>query len=116
LHAIKGERTTLDFLGGGNYTHETYTTFTRNLGAATLGEELLHKLGGTELHQKAYFFPDLTNTGEYRTAFDFGTVTKINKHLGWQNTFSDIYVSNPPLGTKKNDLVFTTGLNISFKH
>ena len=41
-------------------------------------------------------------------------MTKISKWLGWQNQFSDIYVSNPPLDTKKNDLIFTTGLNFSF--
>ena len=44
------------------------------------------------------------------------TVTKLNKWLGWQNSFGDIYVSNPPLGTKKNDLQISTGLNISFTH
>ena len=27
-HAIKSERTTLDFLGGVNYTHETYSNGT----------------------------------------------------------------------------------------
>jgi hypothetical protein len=34
--------------------------------------------------------------------------------LGWQNQFGDIYVTNPPLGKKQNDIVFTTGLNIAF--
>jgi len=48
---------------------------------------------------------------QYRATFNFGTVTKLNKWLGWQNSFGDIYVSNPPLGTKKNDLQFTTGIN-----
>jgi hypothetical protein len=43
-------------------------------------------------------------------------VTKISKIFGWQNQFSDIDVSNPPMGAKKNDVVFTTGLNIAFTH
>jgi putative salt-induced outer membrane protein YdiY len=115
-HAIKADRTTLDLLGGVNYTHESYTTLTRNLVALTLGEELMHKLGkSTELNQKLYFFPDLNSAGDYRGTFDFATVTKMNKWLGWQNSFSDIYVTNPPMGKKQNDLIFTTGLNISFK-
>jgi putative salt-induced outer membrane protein YdiY len=116
-HAIKRERTVLDFLGGANYTHESYTTFTRNFGALTLGEEFLQKLGvGTVLKQKFYFYPNLSDTGEYRTTFDLGTVTKLNAWLGWQNSFSDVYVTNPPIGKKKNDIVFTTGLNVTFTH
>jgi putative salt-induced outer membrane protein len=133
-HAIKSDNTVLDFLAGLNYTHETYSngalivpatvppTFTsygvtNKFAALTLGEELMHKAGKTTvITEKLYFFPDLSDTGEYRATFDFGTVTKISKWLGWQNQFSDIYVSNPPVGTKKNDLILTTGLNFSFTH
>ena len=128
LHAIKNASTTLDLLAGGNYTSENYTEtnpnppppsrkLVHNFAGLTLGEELSHKLGSsTVLMQKLYFYPHLSDTGQYRGAFDFGTVTKISKWLGWQNQFSDIYVSNPPAGKKKNDLIFTTGLNVSFTH
>ena len=132
-HAIKSDKTTLDFLAGGNFTDENYTvtitnttvtpptTSTRklvhNFGGLTLGEELTHKLGKTTvLAQKLYLYPNLTQTGEYRGTFDLGLVTKISKWLGWQNQFGDVYVSNPPMGTKQNDVVLTTGLNISFTH
>ena len=116
-HAVKAESTTLDFLGGINYTREKYSLFTRNFAAATIGEELSHKVGaGTLVTQQLYFYPDLSNTGEYRGTFNFGTVTKISKWLGWQNSFGDIYVTNPPVGKKQNDIVFTTGLNVSFTH
>lgn len=133
-HAIKTDATTLDLLAGLNYTHETYSngpevtpvtvppTFTsygvtNRLAAITLGEELMDKLGkATVITQKLYFYPDLSDTGQYRGTFDLGTVTKISKWLGWQNQFSDIYVSNPPVGAKKNDLILTTGLNVSFTH
>ena len=117
VHVIKAEATTLDLLGGANYTHESYDAFSRNLAAITFGEEFMHKLHkSTVLTQTFYFYPDLTNTGEYRGTFNFGTVTKISKWLGWQNSFSDIYVSNPPLGKKQNDILLTTGLNVSFTH
>lgn len=117
FHAIKRDSTTLDLLGGVNYTREKYTAFTRNFAAATLGDEFMHKLyGSTVLTQSFYFYPDFNNTGEYRTTFNFGTVTKISKWLGWQNAFGDIYVSDPPLGKKKNDIIFTTGVSISFIH
>lgn len=115
FHAIKSDSTTLDFLGGLNYTHESYTVFSRNFAALTIGEDLTHKIGkSTVLTQDLNFFPELNNTGEYRATFDFGTVTKLTHRLGWQNTFSDIYVTNPPAGKRQNDLVLTTGLNISF--
>jgi len=134
FHAIKSDTTTLNFLGGINYTHETYSngpvntpvtvppTYqsygkTNKFVALTLGEELNHNLGkSTVITQNFYFFPNLQNTGQYRTNFNVGTVTKIAKWLGWQNQFSDIYVSNPPTGAKNNDLVLTTGLNFSFAH
>lgn len=115
LHVIKNESTTLDLLAGANYTRESYTVFTRNFAALTFGEELSHKIGkGTVLHQDLSFFPDLNNRGEYRATFDLGTVTKLNKWLGWQNSLSDIYVTNPPVGKRQNDLILTTGLNVSW--
>jgi putative salt-induced outer membrane protein YdiY len=117
VHLIKNDRTTLDLLGGLNYTRENYTTLNRNLAALTLGEELSTKLGkATTLTEKLYFFPDLNEAGDYRGTFNFGAVTKINKWLGWQNAFGDIYVTNPPAGKKQNDIVLTTGLNMSFTH
>jgi putative salt-induced outer membrane protein len=134
FHAIKTDKTVLDFLAGGNYTHETYSngppvtpptlppTFTSygktdKFAALTLGEELSQKLGAsTVVTQKLYFYPDLNDTSQYRGTFNFGTVTKIGKRLGWQNQFADVYVTNPPSTAKKNDVIFTTGLSISFAH
>lgn len=136
FHAIKSDRRVLDFLGGLNYTHETYSNGlllipanppdpavyesygkTNKFAALTLGEELNTKLGkSTVVTESAGFFPDLQQTGEYRFTFNVGSVTKLNKWLGWQNQFGDIYISNPPTGSKSNDVIFTTGLNISFTH
>ncbi len=130
FHAIKSETTVLDFLGGLNYTHETYSNgapvvgfpgvfesygHTNRFAAITLGEELNKKVGkSTVVTQSIGFFPDLQQTGQYRFTFNLGTVTKLNKWLGWQNQFGDIYISNPPSGSKSNDMIFTTGLNIAF--
>lgn len=118
IHAIKNDRTTLDLLGGVNYTREKYSLLpSRSFAAVSVGEELSHKLGmNTLLTEKLYFFPNLNDTGEYRGTFNFGTVTKISKWLGWQNSFADIYVTNPPAGSKQNDIQLTTGLNVSFTH
>ena len=134
LHAIKNASTTFDLLAGLNYTHEGYSSFTippappsttatvipaktDSLAGLTLGDAFTQKIGkGTVITQNLFFYPDLTQTGQYRGTFNFGTVTKLNKWLGWQNSFADIYVSNPPTGTKKNDLQIATGLNFSFTH
>lgn len=134
LHAIKSDSTLLDLLAGLNYTHETYSngplllpiTFppayasygvTHRFIALTLGEEFIHKWGKTTvITERGYLYPGISDAGDYRATFDLGTVTKISKWLGWQNQFTDIYVSNPPSGAKKNDLILTTGLNISFTH
>lgn len=133
FHAIKSDKTILDFLGGINYTHETYSNGTpvpnttpvvyesygktNRFAALTLGEELNQKAGkSTVITQSFDFYPNLQQTGQYRGTFNLGTVTKISKWLGWQNQFGDIYVSNPPTGAKKNDVLLTTGLNISFTH
>ena len=124
VHVIKSDATTLDLLAGINYTHENYTQLppltghlVHNFVAATLGDTLTHKLGkNSVITQDAYFFPNFQSAGDYRATFDLGTVTKINKWLGWQNAFGDVYVTNPPFGKKKNDVVFTTGLNIAFTH
>jgi putative salt-induced outer membrane protein len=116
-HIIKRDATTLDFLTGANYTHESYVPFTRNSAGLTLGEDFMHKMKhSTVINQDLTFFPELSDTGEYRMTANFGTTTKINKWFGWQNTFADIYVTNPPLGAKKNDVLFSTGLNLSFTH
>ena len=122
-HAIKRPSTTFDILGGLVYTRENYTQpaplprLIHSFAAAQIGDELMHKVAkSTVITQRAYFFPNFNEGGEYRATFDFGTVTKINKWLGWQNTFGDVYVTNPPTGKKKNDLVVTTGLNIAFTH
>jgi putative salt-induced outer membrane protein len=124
FHAINSDATTLDLLGGVNYTHENYTQvppltghLVHNFAAGTIGENLTHKIGkATVITQDAYFFPDFESGGDYRATFDLATVTKMNKWLGWQNAFGDVYVTNPPTDKKRNDLVFTTGINVSFTH
>lgn len=123
FHAIKNDHTTLDLLGGANYTRESYSAngtisaLTRSFAGLTLGDELSHKLGAASLFtQRFYYYPNLNNGGGYRTALDLGLSTKLNGWLGWQMGFSDRYTSNPVGVNLKNDVVFTTGLGLTFKH
>jgi putative salt-induced outer membrane protein len=121
-HAIKQPNLMLDLLLGGNYTRESYSAnpstpaIQRNIGGVTAGEDFMCKLGkSTTVNEQFYFYPELTDTGQYRFAFDMGLDTKINKWLGWQTTASDRFLSDPIPGTLRNDLILTTGLNFSFK-
>jgi len=131
LHAIKSAVTHLDLLAGANYTHESYggipnlmpppltTSYSKSYGALTLGDNFTQKLGkSTDITQTFFIYPDLSDTSQYRFTFNAGTVTKLNKWLGWQNSFGDVYVTSPlrPAGTKGNDLQLSTGINISFNH
>jgi Protein of unknown function, DUF481 len=124
-HAIDHPNTTLDVLAGANYTRESYsgatttspnTTVNRNLAGITLGEDFAKKLGfTTSFTEHFYFYPDLSDTSQYRFSLDAGLVTQIKKWLGWQLTLSDRYITNPPiLGTKSDDVVLTAGFNLAF--
>ena len=111
----KTERTQLDFFAGGAFNQEYFSTgFNRKSGELILGEEVTHKLSSiSSLSQRAVLYPNLSETGEYRFAFDTTAVTKLTRSLGWQVTLSDRFVSNPLPGTQKNDLLLTTGLRVA---
>jgi putative salt-induced outer membrane protein YdiY len=115
-HAIKSERTILDIFGGGALNKEFFSTgLKRSSGEILVGEEFSHKLSGSSaLKEKLVFYPNLSETGEFRVTFDFGLVTNLSRRLGWHVTFSDRYLSNPVLGTKQNDLLLTTGIRLTF--
>jgi putative salt-induced outer membrane protein YdiY len=127
FHAVNTPNTTFDLFAGPNYTRQNFTAgataigvspgVTRNIFGLTIGETFMHKFGAlTTVNEDFTFYPELTeNPGQYLFAFDAGATTTIHKWLGWQFTVSDRYVSNPPIvGTKSNDVIFATGLTVSF--
>jgi hypothetical protein len=122
VHVIKQTTTTFDVLFGANYTRESYSASTiaaaqqRNVAGVTLGEDFTHQFWKTNaITEQFNFYPDLSNTGQYRFTLDTTLTNKIYKWLSWQTTGSDVFVSDPIPGVKKNDLILTTGLNIAFK-
>jgi len=144
FHAIKNANTSLDLLAGLNYTHESFSgiadpnpppvTFSPSDSSAalTVGDTFTHKLGkSTVLTQSFFLYPSLTQTTialpgnlsekerVIRGAFNLGMVTKLNKWLGWQMAFGDVFDNHPPFATpriERNDMTFATGLNFSFTH
>jgi putative salt-induced outer membrane protein YdiY len=123
-HLVKNDRHTFDISAGLTWNREKFTvpgatppaasSLVRNSGEFLIGEESTHKVGKLKLFQRFYGYPNLTNTGEFRAAFDAGAALPIFKFLEWNVAFNDRYLSNPPLGKKKNDVLYTTGLSISF--
>ena len=114
-HAIRNERTELDLLGGLAWNKEYFKgDFNdRSSAEAQAGQTLVHRFNSrVSLKEQLFFFPNLTRGGEYRINFDSTLVTDITRRIGWQLTLSDRYLSNPPFGFEKNDLILTTGLKI----
>jgi len=127
-HVIARPVSQFDILGGVVWTHETYSAIpplidppdgspaiTNSFVALDFGEQYTRKFGASSAFtEQAYFFPNLLDTGEYRATFNSGISTKIKSFLSWQTTISDVYVTDPPPSTKKNDFILTTGLGFTF--
>ena len=119
FHAIASAKTTLDLLFGLGYTRESFssgpTYQVNNLITATLGDEFAYKLGPrTTIMQNLYYLPSLNETSNYRVTGNFGITTKLNGWMTANMLFNDRYFSQPVLGNKNNDILFTTGLGFTF--
>jgi putative salt-induced outer membrane protein YdiY len=116
LVAIKTEKQQLDLLGGANYNSESFATgLQRDSAEGYWGDDWTYQLNGvTSLRQNLRVFNNLTNRGEYRVNFDISSATSLRKWLAVQLTLSDRYLSNPVEGRQRNDILFTTGLRLSF--
>ena len=113
---IDTERTKLDLIVGGSYNRENFANdFVRDAGEAFWGDDWSWKLTSTSsIKQSFRMFHNLKRTGEYRINFDLGMATTLKKWLSWQLSMSDRYLSDPVPGRMSNDLLFTTGLRITF--
>lgn len=116
FHALKSERSRLDLLGGADFNHSSFSTpLTRNSAELFWGDDYSLKLSAaTSLVQSFRMFNDLTNTGSYRVNFDISASTRLSKWLTWNVSLSDRYLNRPAPGRKTNDLLYTTGLGITF--
>ena len=126
-HVIKTKATTFDVFAGGDYDQDffgaiaaTATTparpaITRKSGEVVLGETLNAKLNNrTSFTEQFNLYPNVSDTGTYRFQFDATAATKLKNWLSWQVTYSDRYLSDPLVGFKKNDLILSTGVRLTF--
>ncbi len=89
--------------------------FSRTAGEVYYGDDFTFKMNGTtSITQSARMFNNLLITGAYRANFDLAANTKISKWLVWNLAFGDHYLSDPVNGLKPNDLLYTTGIGVTF--
>jgi putative salt-induced outer membrane protein YdiY len=115
-YAVKNDRAQLQIFGGGAYNRENFSTgLKRNSAEVFAGEEFSLKVSDRVLFKERFqVFPNMTNRGEYRHTFDSSLTTKLTGWMTWNVTTSNRYISNPPPGSKNNDLLLTTGIGVSF--
>jgi putative salt-induced outer membrane protein YdiY len=114
---VNTERTQLDLLGGFAYNREKFSTdVVRHSAEAYWGDDWTYKMtSASSLKQSFRMFHNLSRAGEYRINFDLGMATTLRRWLAWQISLSDRYLSDPLPGRVSNDLIFTTGLRITFE-
>ena len=95
-HVLKTKRTIFDLSGGGAYDQAFYSTGVNIKSAeVVVGEEFSYQISSrSSFSEHLQFFPNLSNTGQYRMTFDSTMTTKINNWLNWQASFGDRYVSH----------------------
>ena len=110
------EQTSFSLLFGGSFNQEFFSgDVTRRAAEVVLGEELSHQLfGGTSLSEKLVFYPNMSESGEFRIQFDTSISTEVGKGFAWHVTFSDRFLSNPLPDLEKNDILFATGVRFNF--
>jgi putative salt-induced outer membrane protein YdiY len=131
-HIIKNDRTLFDVFVGGDYDRDAFSTYTytnptppppligvagydQNSAEIVAGEEFdSHLTKRSMLNERLSFYPNLSHTGEYRVQFDTSFATQVKNWLSWQITFSDRYISYPPVGLKGNDLILSTGFRVTW--
>jgi putative salt-induced outer membrane protein YdiY len=114
-HAIRNDRTQLDLFGGLAMNREYFKGLDNDRTSleAQIGQTLSHQISSRmSIKEQLFFFPNLSDGGEYRINFDTSLVTDVTKRIAWQLTLSDRYLSNPPPGFKQNDLLLTTGIRL----
>ena len=104
-----------DLLAGGTFNREFFKTFNRSSAEVLLGETFTRKfLASSAFNEAFFFYPNLSSTGNFRSTFSLGLVTKLTGVLSWQTSFNDYYLSDPPPGKKTSDLLLSTGLRLTF--
>ncbi len=124
-HVIKSDPTTFDVFVGLGYANDRYinatvvadqTRSSYSRLEILLGEESTHKLSPTtQFKQRLVIYPNLSDRGEYRTAFDAGLSVAMSGSLSLQTTLGLRVNSDPGTGLKKTDTLLFTGITYKYE-
>jgi putative salt-induced outer membrane protein YdiY len=119
--AWKSNRGALAIQVGVDYDRDKFSpiapalAFSRSSSEAYWGDDFSYKVNGsTSIVQGFRMFDNLSDTGTYRANFDLSSNMKLRKWLVWNVSFSDHYLSDPVAGLKPNDILYTTGVGVTF--
>jgi putative salt-induced outer membrane protein YdiY len=126
-HLIKTKAATFDVFAGGDFDQDFFGAIaatatspatpavTRKSGEVVAGETFNAKVNNrTTITEQFSLYPNVSDTGNYRFQFDSTAATKLKNWLSWQITYRDRFLSNPLPGFKKNDLLLSTGVRLTF--
>ncbi|HYG98667.1 MAG TPA: DUF481 domain-containing protein [Terriglobales bacterium] len=120
LRLAQSERGNLDIFTGASMNQESFSTSTtpdRRTGELLFGQDLSYQVSSrTSFAGRLSVYPNMTTPGDYRAVLDTTASTKLNAWIGWQVTVSNVYVSNPAVGARTNDMLLSTGLRFSLGH
>ena len=114
------DRKSLSVVAGLAYDHASFSppklaSFTRSSADAYYGNDFAIKVTpNNSLVQSFRLFNNLSDSNDFRANFDVTNSTKIAKWLTWNLGMSFRYLNDPAPGRKTNDVLYTTGLGISF--
>jgi putative salt-induced outer membrane protein YdiY len=113
---ISNSHTTFSLLGGMTFVHEkffagTYTQSAAALAGERLGMQITKR---TRLDHNLNFYPNLSNTGQYRFDTSATFSFKLSNRLALNTSAIDLYLSNPPPTNRKNNITFSTGIGYTF--
>ena len=124
-HVVRSPATTFDLFGGLGYTVDKYREpmvvggelrDSYSYASLPLGEESTHKLSATtSARQRLVVVANLKDTGEYRATWDAGLAVAMTRGLNLTVGLSVLYNSDPGLGRKSTDTLFTTGIAVKFE-
>jgi putative salt-induced outer membrane protein len=114
--AWRSDRGFLDIGSGAVWNREKFGSgLIRKAGEVLITEELgLRVNSRLKLSQRMSLYPNISDTGQYRLNLDTGASMPVFGWLEWNIGFSSRFLSNPPPGLQRNDLLYTTGIRLSF--
>jgi len=113
---IDRSRVNFSVLAGVTFVHEKFFTGANDQTAAVLvGEKLGIQISKrVRLDHNLNFYPNLSNTGQYRFDTTTGLTANLSKRFSLNTSFIDLYLTNPAAGSHKNNVAFTTGVGYAF--